>query len=166
MDAFVHITGHAGTDVEIRGNGTVATFRLASTPRVRSKGEWSDGNTTWLEVSCFRTLAEHVAASVRRGDPVVVVGRLRTSVWDKDGQTHERLVLEAETVGHDLTRGITLFRRRPRATADPQDVAADPHDVAPDPPDVAGRVPGASGAAEEDRERGGDEVEGQTATAA
>jgi single-strand DNA-binding protein len=165
MDAFVHITGHAGTDVEVRGSGTVATFRLASTPRVRSKGEWSDGNTTWLEVSCFRALAEHVAASVRRGDPLVVVGRLRTSVWEKDGQMHERLVLEAETVGHDLNRGVSMFRRRTRTTADPQDVTADPQDAA-DPPDVAGRAPDASGAAENERERGVDEVEGRTATAA
>ena len=89
MEALVQITGYAGSEVEIRGNGTVSAFRLACTPRVRTKGEWSDGNTTWIEVSCFRLLAEHVAASVRKGDPVVVVGRLRTNVWEKDGQTHE-----------------------------------------------------------------------------
>jgi single-strand DNA-binding protein len=166
MDAFVHITGHAGTDVEVRGNGTVASFRLASTPRVRSKGEWSDGNTTWLEVSCFRALAEHVAASVRRGDPLVVVGRLRTSVWEKDGQTHERLVLEAETVGHDLNRGVTMFRRQPRAAVDPQDVSADPEDVAAHPQDVARSRRDAVEPAEKDRDGAGEEVEGRTATAA
>ena len=69
MEALVHITGYAGSEVEIRGNGTVSAFRLACTPRVRTKGEWADGNTTWIEVSCFRLLAEHVAASVRKGDP-------------------------------------------------------------------------------------------------
>ena len=56
----------------------------------------------------------HVAASVRKGDPVIVVGRLRTSVWTKDGQTRERLGLEAETVGHDLSRGTAIFRRASR----------------------------------------------------
>jgi len=35
-------------------------------------------------------------------------------VWEKDGQTHERLVLEADMVGHDLNRGTSAFRRRPR----------------------------------------------------
>jgi single-strand DNA-binding protein len=117
MEALVHITGHAGTEVETRGNGTVAAFRLACTPRVRTKSGWADGNTTWIEVSCFRLLAEHVAASVRKGDPVVVVGKLRTSVWEKDGETHERLVVEADTIGHDLNRGTAIFRRRPRLTA-------------------------------------------------
>jgi single-strand DNA-binding protein len=117
MEALVHITGYAGSEVEIRGNGTVSAFRLACTPRIRTKGEWGDGNTTWLEVSCFRLLAEHVAASVRKGDPVVVVGRLRTNVWEKDGENHERLVLEADIVGHDLNRGTSAFRRRPRLSS-------------------------------------------------
>ncbi|HKX14264.1 MAG TPA: single-stranded DNA-binding protein [Propionibacteriaceae bacterium] len=117
MEAQVHITGYAGTEVEVRGNGTVSAFRLACTPRIRTKSGWSDGNTTWIEVACFRTLAQHVAQSVRKGDPVVVVGKLRTNVWEKDGQTHERLVLEADMVGHDLNRGTSAFRRPPRLPA-------------------------------------------------
>ncbi len=134
MEAVVHITGHAGTEVETKGNGTVAKFRLACTPRVRTKGEWGDGNTTWIEVTCFRALAEHVASSVRKGDPVVVIGRLRTNVWDKEGQTQERLVLEAETIGHDLNRGTAAFRRKPRvASVEPGDL-----DTPPDELDQAG----------------------------
>ena len=117
MEALVHITGYAGSEVEVRGNGTVSAFRLACTPRIRTKSGWADGNTTWIEVSCFRLLAEHVAASVRKGDPVMVIGKLRTSVWEKDGQTHERLALEADTVGHDLNRGTSTFRRRPRVSS-------------------------------------------------
>jgi len=119
MEAQVHITGYAGTEVESRGNGTVSAFRLACTPRIRTKSGWTDGNTTWIEVACFRTLAQHVAQSVHKGDPVLVVGKLRTNVWEKDGQTHERLVLEADMVGHDLNRGTSAFQRTPRlATAD------------------------------------------------
>jgi len=78
MEAQVHITGYAGTEVESRGNGTVSAFRLACTPRIRTKSGWTDGNTTWIEVACFRTLAQHVAQSVHKGDPVLVVGKLRT----------------------------------------------------------------------------------------
>ena len=37
MEAQVHITGYAGTEVETRGNGTVAAFRLACTPRIKTK---------------------------------------------------------------------------------------------------------------------------------
>jgi single-strand DNA-binding protein len=129
MEAQVHVTGYAGTEVETRGNGTVSAFRLACTPRIKSKTGWSDGNTTWIEVACFRTLAQHVAQSVRKGDPVLVVGRLRTNVWEKDGQTHEKLVLEADLVGHDLNRGTSAFRRPARLTAtESQEVVEPPTD--------------------------------------
>jgi single-strand DNA-binding protein len=122
MEALVQMTGHVGTEVDIRGGGTVTAFRLACTPRVRGKGgEYSDGNTTWIDVTCFRSLAAHVADSVRKGDPVIVIGKLRTSVWSKDGQTRERLGLEAETVGHDLTRGTAIFRKSVRPSAEPAD---------------------------------------------
>jgi single-strand DNA-binding protein len=132
MEALVHITGYAGTEVEVRGQGTVSSFRLACTPRVRVKGgEYGDGNTTWIEVSCFRGLAEHVAASIRKGDPVLVIGRLRTSVWEKNGQTFDRLGIEADTVGHDLSKGTSMFRRKPRVSgADAAGVTEPPDDVA------------------------------------
>ena len=115
MEAYVHMTGYVGGDVEFRNN-TVATasFRLACTPRIRRAGDWSDGETTWITVTCFRSLAEHAASSVRRGDPVIVVGRLRTQVWVKDGLQQERTVLEALTIGHDLTRGTSAFHRNER----------------------------------------------------
>jgi hypothetical protein len=76
MEAQVHITGYAGTEVETRGSGTVSAFRLACTPRIRTKSGWGDGNTTWIEVACFRTLARHVAQS---GEP------LRFRTWDPIG---------------------------------------------------------------------------------
>ena len=130
MEALVSMTGHVGTEVEQRGGGSVAAFRLACTPRVKGKGgEYGDGNTTWIDVSCFRTLAAHVAASVRKGDPVIVIGRLRTSVWEKDGQTRERMVLEADIIGHDLTRGTAMFRRTPRPVTESQDADEPDDDV-------------------------------------
>ena len=129
MEALVHITGYAGTEVEVRGQGTVSSFRLACTPRIRVKGgEYGDGNTTWIEVSCFRGLAEHVAASIRKGDPVLVIGRLRTSVWEKNGQTFDRLGIEADTVGHDLSKGTSMFRRKPRVSVTDAEVTEPPHD--------------------------------------
>jgi single-strand DNA-binding protein len=117
MDAHVHLTGNVGGNVEYRDNGVpVASFRLACTPRVRRNGEWVDGPTTWLTVTCFRGLATNLSGSLRRGDPVLVSGRLRTNTWTRDGVEHERTVLEASAVGHDLTWGTSAFRRTTRTT--------------------------------------------------
>jgi single-strand DNA-binding protein len=120
MESYVHVSGYVGTDVELRSGSGLATFRLATTPRYRKNGDWVDGNTTWLTVTCWRSLAEHVASSIRKGDPVIVVGRLRTNVWQGQDGPVERLILEAITVGHDLSRGTSAFRRMERVSV-PED---------------------------------------------
>ena len=126
MEAYVNMTGYVGGDVELRGTtAAVASFRLACTPRIRRGGDWVDGETTWITVACFRKLAEHVAASVGKGDPVVVVGKLRTTTLQRDGVAFQRLTLEAYTVGHDLSRGTAVFSRVERAETDEQDREAD-----------------------------------------
>lgn len=123
MDAYVQLTGNVGGTVEFRNTTVpIANFRLAHTPRVRRNGEWSDAPTTWITVTCFRSLAENIKASLHKGQPVLVAGRLRTNVWSKEGVTYERLTLEATAVGHDLTRGTaTFFRSKTEAWGDQRD---------------------------------------------
>ena len=45
---------------------------------------------------------------------MIVIGRLRTATWERDGQTYERLELDAVTVGPDLRRGSTMFHKNPK----------------------------------------------------
>ncbi len=115
MDAQIWMTGNVGSEVEyrqVRDDLAFASFRLACTPRMRKAGDWVDGETTWIAVSCSRSLAEHVKSSVGKGDPVIVVGRLRTTRWtDTQGVDQERMIIEATSVGHDLTRGTAAFRK-------------------------------------------------------
>lgn len=124
-EAFVTFQGWVGTDVtrkETPRDGTVANFRVGSTPRYRKRnGDWVDGRTSWFSVSCWRTLADHVAESVKKGDPVVVHGKLRADVWEReDGQSSVTYVVEAQYVGHDLNRGTSAFLRsvRPQVVED------------------------------------------------
>lgn len=118
MDAVLELSGNVGTEVETkvtRGGWPTASFRVACTPRQRRGGEWGDAETIWLTVTCFRGLAENVAVSVSKGDPVLVSGKLRLSSWeDEHGERRERFVLEATTVGPDLTRGTSTFKRSER----------------------------------------------------
>jgi len=118
MDITLTLTGNLGADVESRQtkNGmTVASFNVATTPRLRRGDGWIDGATTWTRVDVFWDLAEHCARSLRKGDPVIVHGRLRTQTWTgTDNVEHTRQVLEATAVGHDLTWGTAQFQRQPR----------------------------------------------------
>jgi len=117
-EATVTLQGWVGNDVVHREttSGAVANFRIGSTPRVRKRsGEWVDGQTSWFSVSCWRGLADNVRDSVRKGEPVIVHGRLRTDVWEReDGQSSTTYVVEAIYVGHDLTRGTASFSRSVR----------------------------------------------------
>ena len=93
------------------GRVPYTSFRLASTPRHfdRAQGVWVEGRTEWLTVKVFRDTALNVAASVQKGQPVVVTGRLRTEEWQGENGTRSALVLEASALGHDLTRGRATF---------------------------------------------------------
>ncbi|NLA29583.1 MAG: single-stranded DNA-binding protein [Propionibacterium sp.] len=123
MDAFITVSGNLGTDVDYRATDTFsrASFRIASTPRIRRADEWVDGHTTWVNVECGNRLADNARDSLVKGDPVVVFGRLRTKIWESGGTKHERMVIEASSIGHDLTRGTSQFTRSlsARQTDDP-----------------------------------------------
>lgn len=132
-DTYITLTGWVGSEVSLRevtGGASVATFRVASTSRRFRNNEWSDGTTTWYQVKAWRKLAEHVAASINRGEPVVVHGRLEADVWKKeDGSVSTQLVVTATSVGHDLTHGTGAFTRQARGEsgqAQPGQLAQEP----------------------------------------
>lgn len=118
FDTYVTVVGNALNTPEWRRTtntgAVVVSFKVASTARRlnRESGEWVDGNSLRVRVTCWRRLAEGVGASVRQGDPVIVVGRLYTREWE-DEQGARRLAYEVDavTVGHDLSKGRASFGR-------------------------------------------------------
>ncbi|CAN5630280.1 single-stranded DNA-binding protein [soil metagenome] len=123
-ETIVTLQGNVGGDVELRraGDSVVANIRVAVTPRryVRRDDEWVDGDTQWYTVNAWRNLGEHCARSLRRGDPVVVHGRLQARTYvNKAGIEVTTFEVEALVVGHDLSRGISSFSRRPSTAGAP-----------------------------------------------
>ena len=115
-DNILTFHGNVGTPVDLREGAAVpwVLFRVASTPSTwdQASRSWRDLPTTWMSVKAFRQLAQNAADSLSVGDPVVVIGRLRTETWtSKDGELRESTVLDATLVAHDLTRGVTRFRK-------------------------------------------------------
>ncbi len=121
-EVSVTVVGNVVSEVRsaVTKNGTVvAGFRMVTSERRfdRAIGEWSDGEATYLGVSCWRAMAENVAASVHKGDPVVVHGRLRVRDWEKEGKRGREIEIDAASVGHDLARGTSSFARTARRSA-------------------------------------------------
>jgi single-strand DNA-binding protein len=127
-EAQLSLTGYVATQPRFRttaGGTSMVWMRVAWTPRRldRGTGEWADGNTSYVTVLCWRKLADNVAMCIRKGDPVVVKGRLSVrSYEDKNGVERTAVEVDAGSVGHDLSRGVANFQRTRRA---PGETAAD-----------------------------------------
>src|SRR5215472_3882302 len=97
-----------------KAHSSVASVRVGSTPRRlnRETGEWEDGETSYYTVKCWRRLAENVHGSLRKGDMIIVRGKIYTRTW-LDDQQHPRteVQIEADSIGHDLSFGWSRFNR-------------------------------------------------------
>ena len=131
-ESYITVTGRVVADPESRmtRNGVpFAAFRVASTvrrinPQTR---EYQDGGTSFYNVTAFRSLGANIANSLRKGEPVVVYGRLRVNQWvrSSDNSHATSVEIDAYTVGHDLSWGTTSLTRVSRAQLDTQDRMAD-----------------------------------------
>ena len=103
-----------------RNGHPVTNFRLASTSRRfdREQECFVDSGTLFVNVTCWRAMAENVAASLTKGQPVVVTGRYYTREYTVNEVVRIAYELEANAVGHDLSRGTAEFTKilRPRIT--------------------------------------------------
>jgi single-strand DNA-binding protein len=118
-------------------NGTLVTdLRIGATPRVQDRvtSQWRDGDTSYFNVSCWRRLGENVRASLRKGDPVMIKGKFRSRTYtDKNGLTRNVIDIIADTVGHDMNRGVANYLRQARPSAVEGDPAAEaPPEMADD----------------------------------
>lgn len=91
----------------------VVNFRLASTPRWQdATGTWKEGTTNWYTVKAYRRLAQNIATSIEKGQPLVVSGRQRISRWNReDGTQGTTVEVDALGIGHDLNYGTSTFAR-------------------------------------------------------
>jgi single-strand DNA-binding protein len=122
-DTFMTIVGNVVDAPRMRltkSGHAVTNFRVASTSRRfdREHQRWIDNATLFVNVTCWRAMAENVAFSVQKGQPVVVTGRYYSREYEINETVRISYELEANAVGHDLTRGTSEFRKviRPSVT--------------------------------------------------
>jgi single-strand DNA-binding protein len=99
-------------------------------------------------VRCWRRLAENAAASLVKGDPVVVTGRLFTRNYEHEGQRRTALTIEASSVAADLswcTAVLKRDRRGPEKVEAATGRAMEAHDVDDASAALVGALPGGEG---------------------
>jgi single-strand DNA-binding protein len=115
------LIGNLTDNPELRftANGAaVANFRLAVTPRVRQGDQWTDGETSFFRITCWRQLAENVTETFAKGARAIVIGRLRLRSWETDeGERRSVVEVEADEVAPSLKFATaTLQRTSAKAT--------------------------------------------------
>jgi single-strand DNA-binding protein len=103
---FVTFVGNLTDDPELRftgGGAAVATLRVASNRRWTGRDGQQQEETTYLNVNCWRDLAENAAESLSKGDRVIVIGRLRVRSYEnQQGQTVWVTEIEADEIAPSL----------------------------------------------------------------
>lgn len=117
--AEVRLTGRvtAHPTVSVGERGDRVTFRILSTERrfVPETREWVDGDQFGVTVVSWGALATAVIGLVRKGDPVVVLGRISSRQFERStGGTDYWTEIKADMVALDLGRGgAGRWMRRP-----------------------------------------------------
>ena len=116
MDAAtVTIVGRAGTNpmVSASPKGDRVTFRVISTERRfdEARQDWVDGDEYGVSVVCWRGLASAVLTTVRKGDPIVVIGRISTRKYEKNGVMEYFTDVKGDFVGLDVAKLGSRFSR-------------------------------------------------------
>src|SRR5436305_14808242 len=124
MEPQVTMTGNLVSDPirRVTASGVVVTrMRIASNHRKfdRDRGEWTSSDPVYLDVNCWRQLGDNVAASLKKGDSVLVSGRLTMREYEdaNGGARRQSYAVEAISVSPDLCRYVTMLAR---PTRDPQ----------------------------------------------
>jgi single-strand DNA-binding protein len=86
----VQLLGHLGKDIEVKYTPSgiqVGQFTVATSRRWKPKdsSEWKE-ETEWHR--CILWRCENLANFLTKGKQVMVIGRLQTRNYDKDGQKH------------------------------------------------------------------------------
>jgi single-strand DNA-binding protein len=90
--------GTVGKDPELKGrDGNVLKFSIACNERRKDGDNWVD-HCEWVPITILGKRASALANIIRKGSQVAVVGKFRTSKYEKDGQTRYSTEIVADTI--------------------------------------------------------------------
>jgi single-strand DNA-binding protein len=121
QDNTVTLTGNLTKDPELRyttGGRGVASFGLAVNRRYQVNGEWQE-QVSFFNVVAWADLGENAAASLHKGNRVMVTGRLEQRSFDtREGEKRNITEVIADDLGPSLRWAQAQVERISRDSAD------------------------------------------------
>ena len=97
----VVLVGNMVRDPEVKAlnNGSsVAKFTIGMTRKWQTENGEKKEEATFVDIDSFGKTASVVEKYLRKGDPVLVEGRLKMEQWEKDGQKRSKLMVVANAI--------------------------------------------------------------------
>ncbi len=119
MSSTVSMVGNLTRTPGLRftpNGAAVANFGLAVNRRWKNQqtDEWEE-QTSFIDVTCWRELAENVSESLDKGDRVVVTGRLEQRSWESnEGEKRSKVEVVADEVAPSLRWATCTIQRNER----------------------------------------------------
>ena len=89
----------ADPEMTVSPNGTqIAKMRVVTNGRRMVDGNWEDTDTSWWSVTAFGRTADAVCNKVRKGDLVIITGKIKQRDWEKDGVKRTTAEVTADEV--------------------------------------------------------------------
>lgn len=114
------VVGNLTADPELRytsSGAAVVSFTVASTSRTFNKqdNQWVDGDTLFMRCSAWRATAENTAESLRKGNRVIVTGRLTTRSYEtKEGDKRTVTEMQVDDIAASLKMATVKINKAQR----------------------------------------------------
>jgi single-strand DNA-binding protein len=80
MPQVITAVGNLVKDPEVKTfeKGALTKLRIACTDRMSDgNGGWKDGDTNFYDVAVWKSLGEYAASTLKKGDKVIVQGKMK-----------------------------------------------------------------------------------------
>lgn len=131
----ITLTGNAVGDAELRFTASgvaVAKVRVACSSRKKVGDQWEDGDSTFLDVTAWKQMAENVAECVTKGTTITVTGELKQREYETtSGEKRTVYEVAARSVAIDLGRQIAQPNKASRSGSQTDARKVDPWESGP-----------------------------------
>lgn len=96
----VNLVGNLVRDMDMNTTATgfhIGRVTLAVNRSVKHGDQWED-EASFIDVNIFGKTAENLQQYLKKGTKLGVSGHLKQDTWEKDGQRHSKLSVNADNV--------------------------------------------------------------------
>ena len=96
----VQLIGRLTRDIEVRqtnGGTTVGKISIAVGDKIKRGDSWED-TVSFFDVTLWGKTADSLAQYLVKGKQIAVTGKLKQETWEKDGQRHSKVSVNADSI--------------------------------------------------------------------